>query len=143
MYCTFTASLILYALSNLLLSKGVKTSVPNPNYNLPDSAYDCSRLPLSHTDYSPLPTRAPRRLFPEAYGSADDVEEEQGVSSTPIERTGIDLRTPDAKPRMSTLFVDAAGNPLPDSGPQGIRGATMDARDVERMAVGPLRGHDW
>ena len=127
---------------NLLLSKGIKTSVPNPHYNLPNSVYDSSRLPLSHPDYSPLPTSAPRRLFPEAYHNSDDVDEE-GVSSDPIQPTERDLRTPDKKPRMSKLFVDAAGNPLPDSGPQGIRGATMDARDIGRMAVGPIRGHGW
>jgi len=120
--------------------KGIKTSVPNPNYNLPESIYDSSRLPFSHPDYSPLPTRAPRCLFPEAYCNVDDVKDEGGDSNAEVEEVGAEMRTPDMKPRMSKLFVDAAGNPLPDSGPQGVRGNTMDARDIGRMAVGPIRG---
>ena len=107
---------------------------------MPQSVYDSSRLPLSHPDYSPLPTRAPRRLFPEAYHNVDDVKEVEGDSDSNSERVETELRTPDMKPRMSKLFVDGAGNPLPDSGPQGVRGKTMDARDVGRMAVGPIRG---
>lgn len=108
---------------------------------MPESVYGRARLPLSHPDYSPLPTRAPRRLFPEAYDSADQSGEEE-VADTNDRIGGVetDMRTPDTKPRMSKLFVDAAGNPLPDSGPQGVRGETMDARDIGRMAVGPIRG---
>ncbi|KAF8519453.1 hypothetical protein JB92DRAFT_2898700 [Gautieria morchelliformis] len=120
--------------------KGIKTTVPNPNYNLPESVYECSRLPLSHPDYSPLPMRAPKRLFPEAYPDPGNVEEDGEGSDGVVEGVDTDLRTPDKKPRMSKLFVDAAGNPLPDSGPQGVRAKTMDARDIGRMAVGPIRG---
>lgn len=77
----------------------------------------------------------------------DDAREEEDDSNSDsnddpgeTESVEAELRTPDRKPRMSKLFVDAAGNPLPDSGPQGVRGKTMDARDVGRMAVGPIRG---
>ncbi len=120
-------------------SKGVKTSFPNPNYNMPESVYERSRLPLSDPDYSPLPTCQPKRLFTEACSTAD-VEEEDKGSTSKLGGAGDNIPTLDMKPRMSKLFVDRAGNPLPDSGPQGIRGKTMDSRDIGRMAVGPIRG---
>jgi hypothetical protein len=139
MYCT-CSSLLRLNDRNQFSSKGIKTSLPNPNYNLPESVRERSRLPLSHPDYSPLPTRAPRRLFPEAYQDPADVEEDGKDSDGVVEAVETVPRTPDKKPRMSKLFVDAAGNPMPDSGPQGVRAKTMDARDIRRMAVGPIRG---
>lgn len=119
--------------------KGIKTSMPNPHYNLPESAYERSRLPLSDPDYSPPPTRAPRRLFPEAYASVndDDAQEEEEDSNSGADD---DLQTLETRPCMSKLFVDAEGNPLPDSGLQGVRGKTMDPGEIGRMAVGPIRG---
>ncbi|KIJ35292.1 hypothetical protein M422DRAFT_782581 [Sphaerobolus stellatus SS14] len=120
--------------------KGMKADVPNPYYNLPDSAFENSRLPVAHPDYSPPPIVRPKRLFPEAYKgkepdvAAEDDDDDDRDSSTP------EPHTPDNKPRMSTLFVDMHGNALPDSGPQGIRGKIVDASEIGRMAVGPLRG---
>jgi hypothetical protein len=69
-----------------------------------------------------------------------DAEQEDEDSNGELGVASVDLQTPETKPRMSKLFVDAAGNPLPDSGPQGIRGKTMDPGDIGRMAVGPIRG---
>jgi len=124
--------------------KGIKTSLPNPHYNLPESVYERARLPLYHPDYSPLPVYKPRRLFQEAEAySNTDVEDApltaEGDPKVEFDGDGDELRTPDAKPRITKYFVDAAGNPLPDSGPQGVRGKTMDASEIGRMAVGPPR----
>ncbi|KAF8589151.1 hypothetical protein K439DRAFT_1658121 [Ramaria rubella] len=120
--------------------KGIKTILPNPNYNLPEAARERSRLPLAHPDYSPASLRTSRRLFPEAYPIEGDDAEEVDAMNAARSNPDVELQTPDMKPRMSKLFVDAAGNPLPDSGPQGIRGKTLDASDIGRMAMGPLRG---
>lgn len=79
------------------------------------------------------------RLFPEAY--ANDLKEAQEDEDDGDETEEDELdNSADEMPKMSKIFVDEAGNPLPDSGPQGVRGKTMDAMDVGRMAVGPIRG---
>lgn len=133
-------SILCYIL--FLWSKGIKTIVPDPYFNLPESKH--SKLDYSHPDYSP-PLFKPKLLFPEAYKEDDAAEEGVFVSKAEDdegeESSHSEPRTPENKPtsRLSKVFVDAQGNPLPDSGPEGIRGGIMDADEVGRMAVGPNR----
>lgn len=153
----------------LVFSKGVKTHLPNPYYNLSPSAYAKAQLPLDHPDFEPLPLgpsqlklkpkkRKNRTMNGEDKGEGSSnhllSSEEDEDDPSANDRSHLDgdaptnedsspppePRTPDNKPRIKySGFKSESGKPLPDSGPEGVRGAVMDADEIGRMAVGPIR----